>query len=484
MKKLKYEILRKNILSVSLISLTSKNWKDEKNNIISWTGTTYIGPAVSDVVYNTNETLPLIKGYYKWNGTTWVFLGVDKSARVTTFNVTNNGSGNYLINGNSNPTLSLVKGETYTFNINASGHPFWIKTASSIGTSNQYNSGVTNNGTSNGVITFVVPQNAPSTLYYNCQFHISMSGQINVTESPYPDYNLLINLDAKADEMGVMVGFDGDIEQTEQLCNFVYSANTGNTLTVYNSASNIKLKRIVDATFTINWGDGSATQSIGILSGLTKTYSTSGVKSVSIKMVAPWKTETVTKDIKLPLTTNTPTDLAAFTYTGSTLPYFNTSDDYLQSGRTQNYGNIYDYSANTFTGTTIFLALGKSRKIEKKLYGGNTYSGVTGTTVTIEGAVFNCDKYIIDDLTYLDLSDGTTYITGNTSTFTSETQFTKKLTRNEHYLGFISEPVVYSDIFVERGKMGVSEFNLRLGEIDNIGELDIYGNGFFLVKKQ
>jgi hypothetical protein len=379
MKKLKYEILRKNILSVSLISLTSKNWKDEKNNIISWTGTTYIGPSVSDVVYNTNETLPLIKGYYKWNGTTWV--------SITKF-------------------------------------------------------------------------------------------------AAYDDYNIPLFLESKADELGVMVGFDGDIEQTEQLCNFVYSANTGNTLTVYNSASNIKLKRIVDATFTINWGDGSATQSIGILSGLTKTYSTAGTKSVSITMTAPWKTETVTKDIKLPLISNTPTDLAAFTYSGSTLPYFNTSDDYLQSGRTQNYGNIYDYSANTFTGTTTFLALGQSRKIEKKLYGGNTYSGVTGTTVTIEGSVFNCDKYIIDDLTYLDLSDGTTYITGNTSTFTSETQFTKKLTRNDHYLGFISEPVVYSDIFVERGKMGVSEFNLRLGEIDNIGELDIYGNGFFVVKKQ
>ncbi len=484
MKKLKYEILRKNILSVSLISLTSKNWKDEKSNIVSWTGTTYIGPGISDVVYNTNETSPLIKGYYKWNGTTWIFLGVDKSSRVTTFNVTNNGSGNYLINGISNPTLSLTKGVKYTFNINATGHPFLIKTISGIGTSNQYNSGVTNNGTSNGVITFVVPHNAPSTLYYNCQFHISMAGQINVTDSPYLDYNLPLFLEAKADELGVMVGFDGEIEQAEQLCNFVYSANTGNTLTVYNSASNIKLKRIIDATFTINWGDGSATQSIGILSGLTKTYSTAGTKSVSITMTAPWKTETVTKDIKLPLISNTPTDLAAFTYSGSTLPYFNTSDDYLQSGRTQNYGNIYDYSANTFTGTTTFLALGQSRKIEKKLYGGNTYSGVTGTTVTIEGSVFNCDKYIIDDLTYLDLSDGTTYITGNTSTFTSETQFTKKLTRNDHYLGFISEPVVYSDIFVERGKMGVSEFNLRLGEIDNIGELDIYGNGFFVVKKQ
>ena len=485
MKKLKYEILRKNILSVSLISLTSKNWTSSENATIPWTGTTYIGPAISDVVYNNNVTSPLVRGYYKWNGSSWTYLGDNKATRVTTFNVTNNGSGNYLINGISNATLSLTKGVKYTFNINATGHPFWIKTVSGIGTSNQYNLGVTNNGTSNGVITFVVPHNGSSTLYYNCQFHISMAGQINVTDSPYLYYNLPLFLEAKADELGVMVGFDGDIEQAEQLCNFVYSANTGNTLTVYNSASNIKLKRIVDATFTINWGDGSAAQSIGILSGLTKTYSTAGTKPVSITMVAPWKTETVTKQIKLPLTSNNPTDLASFTYSGATLPYFNfTGQTYLQSGRTQNYNNNYDYSGNSFTGTTTFLALGKSRKIEKKLYGGNTYSGVTGTTITIEGTLYNCDKYVIDGLTYLDLSDGTTYITGNTATFISESQFTKKLTRNEHYLGFVSEPVVYSDIFVERGKMGVAEFNLRLGEIDNIGELDIYGNGFFLVKKQ
>ena len=43
--------------------------------------------------------------------------------------------------------------------------------------------------------------------------------------------------------------------------------------------------------------------------------------------------------------------------------------------------------------------------------------------------------------------------------------------------------MVYSDIFVERGKMGASEYNLRLGEIDNVGELAVYGHGFFRVKK-
>lgn len=101
-----------------------------------------------------------------------------------TFNVTNDGSSNYIINGQSNPSLSLTEGQTYTFNINASGHPFWIKTVNSTGDGNSYNVGVTNNGTANGTITFTVPYNSPSTLYYNCQFHSSMAGIINVTDVP------------------------------------------------------------------------------------------------------------------------------------------------------------------------------------------------------------------------------------------------------------------------------------------------------------
>jgi hypothetical protein len=56
--------------------------------------------------------------------------------------------------------------------------------------------------------------------------------------------------------------------------------------------------------------------------------------------------------------------------------------------------------------------------------------------------------------------------------------------RNEHFLGFVEEPRVYSDIFVDRGKQGVTEKNLRLTEIDNVGELAVYGNGFFKVRKQ
>jgi hypothetical protein len=48
----------------------------------------------------------------------------------------------------------------------------------------------------------------------------------------------------------------------------------------------------------------------------------------------------------------------------------------------------------------------------------------------------------------------------------------------------VEQPTVYSDVFVERGKQGVMEVNLRLGEVDNMGELSVYSGGYFKVKKQ
>ena len=98
-----------------------------------------------------------------------------------TFSVSNIGASSYAINGSSNPTLNLIRGGSYLFNISASGHPFYIKTSASTGTGSQYNSGVSGNGTSSGSIIFNVPSDAPSTLYYVCQFHSGMMGTINIS---------------------------------------------------------------------------------------------------------------------------------------------------------------------------------------------------------------------------------------------------------------------------------------------------------------
>jgi plastocyanin len=83
----------------------------------------------------------------------------------------------------NDPTLTLERGKTYEFDVSAQGHPFWIKTDQVTGSSSQYNEGITNNGLSSGKLTFAVPSDAPSTLYYICQIHGNMTGIIKIVDN-------------------------------------------------------------------------------------------------------------------------------------------------------------------------------------------------------------------------------------------------------------------------------------------------------------
>ena len=112
--------------------------------------------------------------------------GLGVAQAQTTFNVTPLGISDYLIDGVADPTLTLERGQTYTFVINATFHPFYIKTISSAGTINVYNDGVTGNGTQVGNVVFVVPLTAPDTLYYDCSVHAPMTGQLNIVDPPPP----------------------------------------------------------------------------------------------------------------------------------------------------------------------------------------------------------------------------------------------------------------------------------------------------------
>jgi hypothetical protein len=161
-----------------------------------------------------------------------------------------------------------------------------------------------------------------------------------------------------------------------------------------------------------------------------------------------------------------------------TLPYVTP-----ETGYTQGYENDLDYTAYTgdteFTGITYYNAIGLSKLSEYKKYGGNGY------TISYDVDMgTNTTGYTIDDVYYVDYPEGYTVLTGNTVGFTKEEIIFEVLSRNEHFLGFVDEPKIYSDIYVERGKQGVMEMNLRLGEIENMGELSVYGNGYFKVKKQ
>jgi hypothetical protein len=120
------------------------------------------------------------------------------------YTITNINSSSYAFDGVAdNPTIKLFRGETYKFYVSASeatgpdNYPFFIRTQpiSGITDSYDYMNGVINNGDSVGNITFEVPYNAPSKLYYVADNSENMIGTFDIVNSsttpPYLIQNTL-----------------------------------------------------------------------------------------------------------------------------------------------------------------------------------------------------------------------------------------------------------------------------------------------------
>jgi hypothetical protein len=57
------------------------------------------------------------------------------------------------------------------------------------------------------------------------------------------------------------------------------------------------------------------------------------------------------------------------------------------------------------------------------------------------------------------------------------------ITKNEALMNMIDQPQIISNVFIERGKVSVFESFERIGEVDNLGDLQKYGYKFFKVQK-
>ena len=110
------------------------------------------------------------------------------------FNVINNGNTEWILDGQSNPTITLVRNRSYTFSVVAIGHPFFIKTSPVGGGASLFETGVTNNGTDAGNVVFDVPTSAPATLYYVCANHpAQMFGVFNIVDEGDPSVSWTFN---------------------------------------------------------------------------------------------------------------------------------------------------------------------------------------------------------------------------------------------------------------------------------------------------
>ncbi len=113
---------------------------------------------------------------------------------VAEYSVKNNSQSAYEFThreNENNPILTLYRGNTYKFSVNAKGHPFWImtepyksKVSLDGSTSTIFDTGVTNNGADEGTVTFTVPTSgAPDTLYYQCGNHDAMYGILQIKDA-------------------------------------------------------------------------------------------------------------------------------------------------------------------------------------------------------------------------------------------------------------------------------------------------------------
>ena len=107
------------------------------------------------------------------------------SAEKYTINVTASNASDYSLSGadrNGNvtgldPSVTFNVGDSIEFIVDASGHPFYLKTVQGTGTSDLI-SGVNNNGATNGTVSWT--PTASGTYYYQCSLHNAMYGTITV----------------------------------------------------------------------------------------------------------------------------------------------------------------------------------------------------------------------------------------------------------------------------------------------------------------
>ena len=111
-----------------------------------------------------------------------VDLNNPKTANAAvTINVTNQAMTAWLFNGASpNGTLTLTRGQTYLFVVNAPGHPFHITTVPGLPPQDLVDAGLSGNGTASGTVTFTPSASTPASFSYQCGVHTAMTGTINV----------------------------------------------------------------------------------------------------------------------------------------------------------------------------------------------------------------------------------------------------------------------------------------------------------------
>jgi len=297
-------------------------------------------------------------------------------------------------------------------------------------------------------------------------------------------------------DVGYYSPFDGAVLQSDVVKNFVFTATSGfpYTYNVYNTSEKEIRNYLKLSSYSIDWGDGAPNTILTNLSpnSINHTYNNAGSYMITMTQVTPWGINTVKKTVVTPFTGTTipnPKGTAYFTSNLGAWSGISVSYDYIFTGDSVNL--VSNQTSNNYVNIPILITgYTNSRISELRQYGPTQYqlyvpivkdNETYGVITTMSSSYTG---YTIQGVNYFDYSGGTTYFVLNSSGLTSDWMVQSAITKNEALMNIVMDTEVQSDVFVERGKNSVLERIERIGEVDNIGDLQNYGYGFFKLVDQ
>jgi hypothetical protein len=310
-----------------------------------------------------------------------------------------------------------------------------------------------------------------------------------------------IMMTESAVDFGYYTPFDGMIVQLDVLNNFIVTGSTTTpyTFKFYNTSDLELIKFLQLVTYTLDWGDGTPPQAVLGISPITHTYARAPNEYIiTLTANSPWGISVVQKPIIVPYTNVTitnPSGNMTFFPAGGSWSATPISYDFLFTGDSNT--NIVDYYSYNYT-TVPFPITGytesnlndltqfgpKVNLAEGKFKLGIQVTGTTGVVGTYFGPdITNTyTAYVIDGVIYHDYEDFTIYFADSYGLVPGDLVLSA-ITKNEALLNVIDQPEVYSQLLIERGKNSPLEYIMRLGEVDNLGDLEKYGYKFFKIEK-
>jgi hypothetical protein len=292
-------------------------------------------------------------------------------------------------------------------------------------------------------------------------------------------------------DVGYYSVFDGNVAQINVSENFIFIKNPDNSnlnsIRVYNTSENSNINYLSTSYFQISWGDGSA---IEILDSTNQyfdhNYADNGTYTIILTHITSFGQIVVEKDITLPY------GVSEIDNIYGTVTFQNQTGNWSNSPSQINFYTSADTTSDAEI-QIVSLPYTVSGQTKSKLGDIKTYGGFpqVGTFVPIDGGgtgritdiTTSYTAYTINDLDYIDYSNGTSIFKFYSSGLTESQIEYLPIVKSEVYLNIIDQTQILSNVFVERGKNSALENFRRIGEVRTLSGLEEYGYKFFNVIK-